>query len=154
MEGRIIQINISRGGVPKSPVQEAMLTFDGLSGDEQAHKSFHGGPRRALCLYSLELIRRLQSEGHPIYPGSIGENITTEGIDWEGIKPGVRLKMGDEVEIEISGYAPPCKAIAGSFAEGMFRRISQQENAGWSRVYARVINPGRMYVGQRVALVG
>lgn len=153
MEGRIIQINVSQGGVPKTPVPEALLTCTGLTSDKQAHSFYHGGPKRALCLYSLELIQKLQAEGHSIYPGSTGENITLEGIDWREMKPGVRLKVGDEVEIEISGYAPPCKAIAESFMNGAFWRISQKEHAGWSRVYARVISPGMMYAMQTVALV-
>ena len=37
---------------------------------------FHGGPERALCLFSLERILELQAEGHPIFPGAAGENIT------------------------------------------------------------------------------
>ena len=84
MEGRIFQLNVSNGGVPKLPVREALLTPDGLEGDRQAHPQIHGGPERALCLYALERILELQAEGHPIYPGSIGENITVCGLDWPG----------------------------------------------------------------------
>lgn len=54
------QINLSDGGVPKLPVWEASVGKEGLSGDRQRNLKFHGGPDRAVCLYSLELIERLQ----------------------------------------------------------------------------------------------
>src|SRR3982751_3906323 len=95
MEGYIFQLNCSDGGVPKRPVPEAQLTTTGLSCDKQAHPRFHGGPERALCLYSLENITRLQDEGHPIYPGSTGENLTISGLDWKRLAPGSRLAVGD-----------------------------------------------------------
>src|SRR5918911_5547890 len=101
MEGYIFQLNCSDGGVPKRPVREAELTTTGLTCDRQEHLDIHGGPERALCLYSLERIAQLQDEGHPIFPGSIGENVTVAGLDWSQLKPGIRLALGDEVVIEI-----------------------------------------------------
>ena len=50
-----------------------------------------GGPLAALCLYSLEVIQALQAEGHSIFPGSVGENITLSHLDWSRVTPGVRL---------------------------------------------------------------
>src|SRR3954468_21342900 len=126
MKGYIFQLNCSDGGVPKRPVAEAQLTATGLACDRQAHLKFHGGPDRALCLYSLEQITELQSEGHPIFPGSIGENLTLSGLDWKTLAPGSRLVIGDEVLIEIVSYASPCSTIKGSFAGGEFKRISQK----------------------------
>src|SRR4051812_3938757 len=52
--GRIVSVNISSGGVPKLPVTEARLGPTGLEGDSQRHRRIHGGPMRALCMYSLE----------------------------------------------------------------------------------------------------
>lgn len=150
MDGYIFQLNCSDGGVPKLPVQEAQLTPTGLARDRQEHLDIHGGPERALCLYALEQITRLQTEGHPIYPGSIGENVTVAGLDWSKLQPGSRLALGDEVIIEISSYAGPCKTIKGSFINGKFKRISQKKHPGESRLYARVLQTGRLEVGQRV----
>ncbi|HZH31854.1 MAG TPA: MOSC domain-containing protein [Pyrinomonadaceae bacterium] len=151
--GYIYQLNRSDGGAPKLPVEEAQLTETGLSGDRQRYKVFHGGPQRALCLYSLEVIQALQSEGHPIYPGSTGENVTIAGLDWAQLAPGRRLALGDEVVIELTSYASPCRNIRGSFAGGKFKRISQKERAGASRLYARVIRTGRLAVGQTVRVL-
>jgi MOSC domain-containing protein YiiM len=150
MNGRIFQLSRSGGGVPKLAVREAMLTPDGLEGDWQRNRRHHGGPERALCLYALERILELQGEGHPIFPGSVGENVTTVGLDWARLEPGARLALGDEVVVEISSYTNPCKIIAASFVEGGFKRISQKVHPGDSRLYARVLRPGRLSVGQLI----
>ena len=152
-EGYILQLNCSNGGVPKLAVEEAMLTPLGLAGDYQAKRKIHGGPERALCLYPIELIRQLQTEGHPIFPGSIGENVTVAGLDWSTLIPGIRLALGHEAVIEISSYTNPCKSIAASFNDGAFKRISQTNNPGWSRLYARVLQPGRLTAGQPVIVL-
>jgi len=152
-EGYIHQLNRSGGGVPKLPVGEAQLTPTGLSGDRQRYPLIHGGPQRALCLYSLEVIQALQAEGHPIYPGSTGENVTVAGLDWSELAPGRRLALGDEVVIELTSYTKPCRNIRGSFGDGKFKRISQKEHAGESRLYARVIRTGRLAVGQQVRVL-
>jgi MOSC domain-containing protein YiiM len=153
MDGYIFQLNCSDGGVPKSPVREAQLTPAGLSCDRQEHLKIHGGPERALCLYALEHITQLQDEGHPISPGSVGENVTVMGLEWSTLKPGSKLALGDEVIIEISSYAGPCRTIAGSFIDRKFKRISQKNHPGESRLYARVIQTGRLEVGQRVHVI-
>ena len=96
MTGRIFQLNSSPGGVPKLALREAEVTELGLSGDEHKFPDIHGGPERALCLYSLERILELQQEGHPIFPGAVGENVTISGIDWNKVTPGQRLALGNE----------------------------------------------------------
>jgi MOSC domain-containing protein YiiM len=58
--------------------------------------------------------------------------------------------LGDEVIIEISSYTAPCSTIGASFIGGKFKRISQKQHPGDSRLYARVIQTGRLETGQRV----
>ena len=82
---RVAQISVSAGGVPKRAVPAARVTTLGLEGDVQRNRKLHGGLERALCLFSLERIRALRAEGHPIQPGSIGENLTLEGLDWSRV---------------------------------------------------------------------
>ena len=153
MDGRIFQLNRSGGGVPKLGVREAFLSETGLEGDRQRDLRFHGGPDRALCLFPLELIIELQAEGHPVFPGSVGENVTTYGLEWSRIEPGSRLSLGDEALVEITSYTSPCKTIAASFAGGDFKRISQKVRPGDSRLYARVLRPGRLAVGDPIKLL-
>ena len=154
MKGRIHQLNRSQGGVPKLPVAEAALTEAGLEGDRQKHTAFHGGPERAVSLYSLEVIEKLRAEGHPISPGSTGENVTVSGLDWSLLSPGTRLALGDEAVVVITSYANPCGTIRGSFADGRMKRISQKIHPGDSRLYARVIRPGHLAAGQEVRVLG
>jgi MOSC domain-containing protein YiiM len=152
-EGRIFQLSVSDGGVPKLAVREASLTAEGLAGDRQRDRRFHGGPQRAVCLFSLERLLELQAEGHPVYPGSVGENVTVAGLDWSRLAPGARLALGDEAVVEVTSYTSPCRNIAASFSGGDFKRISQKVNPGHSRLYARVVRPGRLTVGQTVRLL-
>jgi MOSC domain-containing protein YiiM len=148
--GSVAAINISGGGVPKRRISGAQVSRSGLDNDTQDDKKHHGGPERAVCLYSLERIRSLQTEGHPIDIGTAGENVTVEGIDWDQIVPGVTLGIGDEVLLEIVSFTNPCKTIRASFIAGEFVRIAQKLHPGWSRVYARVLREGQVRFGDPV----
>jgi MOSC domain-containing protein YiiM len=153
MPAQIFQLNSSPGGVPKLPVPQVLVTELGLVGDGHRFPAIHGGPERALCLFSLDRILELQSEGHPIYPGAVGENVTISGLDWDRMTPGQQLALGEEVLVEITRYTTPCKTIAHTFTAGNYERIWQKVYPGYSRVYARVLQPGRLAVGQTVRLV-
>lgn len=142
MNARIAQISVSRGGVPKTAVPTARVTAEGLEGDAQRDREHHGGPERAVCLYSIEAIERLRAEGHSIAPGSIGENVTVEGLDWSALGPGNHLLLGNQVLVQVTRYTSPCLNIRGSFKDGEFARVSQKRHPGWSRVYARVLVEG------------
>ena len=85
MQARIFQINRSPGGVPKLPVQHADVTHFGIVGDDHEFPKIHGGLDKALCLFSLERILELQAEGHPIFPGAVGENVTIIGLNWSDV---------------------------------------------------------------------
>lgn len=146
----LFQINISDGGVPKLPVSSAEVGAVGVRGDRQRNLKHHGGPDRALCLYSLERIMALQREGHPIVPGATGENLTLAGLDWSTVKPGQRLRIGRQLEIETTRFTEPCRLIAGVFADGAFVRMLEDRYPGWSRLYARVVVPGAITVGDPV----
>jgi MOSC domain-containing protein YiiM/predicted enzyme related to lactoylglutathione lyase len=151
-EARVHRINVSRGGVPKRAIERGRVTRDGLEGDAQAKPEIHGGPTRALSLFAKERIDALAAEGHPIAPGTIGENLTLEGLDWDHIDPGARLRIGRHVRIEITGYAAPCRTIAGSFSDGRFGRLNQLKAPGWSRLYAAVIDEGEIRAGDAVVV--
>lgn len=149
----IAHINVSPGGVPKLPVPSARVTELGLHGDAQRDLEHHGGPERALCLFALEQIRALRAEGHPVSPGTIGENLTVEGLDWARVTPGSRLGLGEAVVIEVTRYTSPCFNIQKSFLDGDFSRVSQKKHPGSSRVYARVITTGDIKQGDPVRLL-
>ena len=151
--GRIVQISVSPGGVPKLPVPAARVTELGLEGDLHRDMEHHGGPERALCVFAMEQIRALRAEGHDVSPGAIGENLTVEGLDWGRVTPGSRLELGAGVLIEVTRYTSPCFKIKKSFADGDISRVSQKTRPGSSRVYARVLATGVIRQGDTVRLV-
>jgi MOSC domain-containing protein YiiM len=148
-KGILVSINTSDGGVPKRPVAECRIGVNGLAGDRQRDLRFHGGPSRAVCLYSVEVIQALQAEGHPIAIGSAGENLTLSGVDWDLMVPGKRVQVG-EVLLELTGFAHPCSNLVPYFREGQFTRISQKVHPGCGRVYARVLEEGAVRRGDPV----
>lgn len=151
VRGEVRSINVSDGGVPKLSRQGATVRTSGIEGDRQRDLRFHGGPDRAVSLYSLDLIDALRSEGHPIAEGTIGENLTIAGVPWTAMTPGVRVDVG-EVSLELTSYANPCRNIAGSFLQGQILRVSERRHPGWSRVYARVLREGVIAVGDPVTI--
>ena len=150
--GTIVSVNVSGGGVPKGRVAVAKVSRLGLQNDAQNDTKHHGGPERAVCVYSLERIRGLQAEGHPIEIGTVGENVTVEGIDWDLVVPGSHIRLGEQVRLEVASFTDPCKTIRESFIDGKFVRISQKLHPGWSRVYARVLSEGEIRSGDAVEL--
>ena len=153
VSGLIRSINVnSNGGVPKYPVESTKLCFGGVEGDRQNDLKHHGGPERAVCIYSLELIDALINEGHPINEGAVGENLTISGMDWSMLNSGSIVSIGESV-IEITSPAPPCKTIAYVFSDSSFSRISEKKFPGWSRWYARVKIEGIVSKGDSVQLI-
>jgi MOSC domain-containing protein YiiM len=149
----LAQINISKGGVPKRPIPSAKVFLEGIDGDIQKDKRYHGGPDRAICLFSMKLIDQLKAEGHSIYPGSTGENLSIFFDQYETLVPGVKLLIGNELKLEITSYAAPCKTIKSSFLNGIFIRISQKVFPNESRLYARVLQEGTINVGDSIQIV-
>ena len=136
--GRLLGIFASNGGVPKLPVESAQIDINGIVGDACNNKKHHGGPMKAICVLENELLVKLQSEGHPIQPGTTGENILVEGYNLEF---GKVFDVG-EVRLEVVSDATPCWKIADSFTEGDFSRMSNEKYPGDTRWYCKVLNTG------------
>ena len=157
--GQIASINVSHpGGVPKRPIDRTVITARGLIGDGQRSKEpVHGGPEKAVCLFGVEQIRRVNADGHHLYPGAIGENLTVSGLDLGGLASGDRLRIGDPASgpiIQLSDPAAPCKNIAGSFEDWRIARVSHKVRPEDSRWYARVLREGPVVSGDPIELLG
>lgn len=112
MKGTLEQLNVSNGGMPKYPVASASVTAGGVAGDAQANLKHHGGPNRAVCIYSEELYDWLREQGIDLSRGDVGENFTTRGLDLQKLKKGDRLKVGDACIVEITNVRVPCHQLA------------------------------------------
>lgn len=149
MNGTIIQVSVSPGGLPKLPVSGGLVSTLGLEGDGHAHPEIHGGPRKAILIASAEVVDELIRRGYPLFYGALGENLTTRGIALRDLRVGDRLRAGDAV-LEITQPRGPCKALH-KYGESLPREIyDSQVKAGdftsprWamSGLYACVISPG------------
>ena len=147
--GSILQINVSRGGIPKRPVTEAVVTPLGIQGDSCAHPQFHGGPKQALLFICSEAIDDLIAKGYPVFHGALGENLTTVGLDRRQMRAGQRYRIG-EVFVEFTKVRAPCAAL-DVYGPGIKAEIyDKQVKAGdpssprWaaSGFYAAVLKPG------------
>jgi len=149
--GRVALVHASDGGVPKRALDVADVGYRGVAGDRQHDRRNHGRVWQALCLWSAEVIDALRAEGHPVAPGTAGENLTLAGIDWSTMRPGTRLDVGDGGPlVETTMWAAPCTTIAGSFTERDFRRIDAVRQPGSARIYAKVLRDGVVRPGQPV----
>lgn len=66
---------------------------------------------RQVHLLQAELLDELAA--FRLAPGEMGENLTTRGIDLLGLPRGARLRVGAEVELEITGLRNPCVQLDG-----------------------------------------
>lgn len=152
MTGRIVQINISPGGVPKKPIPSGDLTPHGIEGDSWAHPTLHGGPRQAVLLIGLETIEGLQRLGYPVYPGALGENLTTVGLDYRQIRIGHRFRVRD-VLLEVTKLRVPCATLdiyGPSIKSELYDQQAKSGDSssprwGMSGFYARVIRAGTVW---------
>jgi MOSC domain-containing protein YiiM len=150
-QGTVAQVNASGGGVPKQPQPRVEVDRHGVVGDTQAERKHHGKPLQALSLWSSDVIDALCVEGHSVYPGAAGENVSVSGIDWATIRPGVRIDLGT-VRAEVSAFATPCAKNAQWFSDRDFKRIDHNLHPGWSRAYAWVIEGGEVAPGDAVVV--
>jgi MOSC domain-containing protein YiiM len=147
--GSILQINISPGGVPKGPIQEAEVTPLGIHGDSWAHPEIHGGPNQALLLITNEGTGELIGQGYPLFAGALGENLTTLGLDRRQMRIGQRYRVG-QVMLEITKMRAPCTQLdvyGPSIKQAIYDAQVQAGDAatprwGLAGFYARVLRGG------------
>jgi len=158
--GRILQVNTSRGGVPKRPILEGVLTFRGVDGDDWAHPEIHGGPKQAILLISNEEIEKLKAKGFPLFAGALGENLTTEGIPYSKLRAGQRFRAGTAV-LQLTKLRRPCDTL-NVYGPGIQAQLyDQQARAGdtssphWAigGFYAAVVSPGLVKAGDEIVLL-
>jgi MOSC domain-containing protein YiiM len=147
MPPTLVQINVSNGGMPKISVAEAKVSRDGVAGDWQNNRKYHGGPDRAVCLFSQELYTWLaEQHGITLQPGSVGENFTTIGVDLQALSKGDRLRVGQCV-IEITEVRVPCKSLL-QWNSKLPQVI--QGHSGW---VAKVIQEATVRPGDEIELL-
>jgi MOSC domain-containing protein YiiM len=161
MRGQVLQVNVSSGGLPKRPLSVAFAGRLGLTGDSHAHPTIHGGPFRAILLIAAETINDLITRGYPIFPGAMGENLTTRGINLHDLRIGDRLRAGAAL-LEITQPRGPCTQldVYGSSIKGEIydEQVRDEDPAsdrwGMSGLDASVIEEGEVRPGDVIELLG
>lgn len=147
MQAVLVQLNTSNGGMPKRPVPSALVTKDGVAGDWQKNRKYHGGPDRAVCIYSEELYAWLRDQGTDLASGSVGENFTTRGLDLLKLKIGYRLRVGGTCVIEITKVRVPCNQLRKWDADLPELIVGR---SGWM---AKVVEEGVVTAGDSIGVI-
>ena len=159
MRGTIVQVNVSPGGIPKRAIASAELTPAGIVGDAWRFP-FHGGQRKAILLVTTEGIDEVVAQGFSLFPGALGENLTTCGLDRRALRFGQRLRAGTAV-IQLTQIRTPCATLnvygagiqAAIYDAGVQSGDPASPRWGLSGFYASVMRPGTVNPGDAIALL-
>lgn len=141
--GKITGICISeKRGVQKHLITEANIVCDwGIEGDA------HGGKwHRQISLLSKEKVDAFKAKGADIHPGSFGENLIVEGVDFSSMPVGTRFVIGDVV-LEMTQIGKECHNHCLIY-KTMGDCIMPREG-----VFAEVITGGHIKIGQEVTCI-
>ena len=146
-----------RSAILKAPVDgRVLLRTLGLEGDQQADRRYHGGPEKAVYLYSAEHYpfwqRALKSDAS-LPPGTFGENLTIGGFE-RGLEQ--ELRVGDVLEIggarvQLTTPRQPCWKLETRMGLAGFSKAFLE--SGRIGSYARVLEEGEVGAGDELRVV-
>jgi MOSC domain-containing protein YiiM len=151
------QISTRRGrpmisAIVKEPV-EGRVRVEGvnIAGDEQADRTVHGGPDKAVYAYAREDTDWWEEiSGAELPNGVFGENLTTEGVDVSGAIIGERWRIGT-VELEVCQPRLPCSKLGTRF--GDMRMVKAFARASRPGAYMRIVTEGDLRQGDEITIV-
>jgi MOSC domain-containing protein YiiM len=152
--GRPLPVGLFRGNTIKSAIGKApvegrvRVAGVNLDGDDQADRSVHGGPDKAVYAYAAEDTAWWEAElGRELGPGAFGENLTVEGVDVSGAVIGERWRLGT-VELEVCQPRFPCFKLGLRFGDPkMLKRFTRAERPG---AYLRIVREGEIGAGDPI----
>jgi MOSC domain-containing protein YiiM len=145
IKAQIVAVSISdrKGEVKHNVPQARLLVEHGLEGDAHAD-----GSHRQVSLLALESIDKMRAAGAQVNPGDFAENLTTQGLDLPSLPVGTLLKVGPEVELEVTQIGKTCHAGC-AIRELVGDCIMPREG-----IFARVLKEGMVAPGDAVELLG
>jgi MOSC domain-containing protein YiiM len=138
-----------RSAIGKAPVDgRVRVAGVNVAGDDQADRSVHGGPDKAIYAYASEDTAWWEAElDRELGPGAFGENLTVEGIDVSGAVIGERWRLGT-VELEVCQPRFPCFKLGLRFGDPkMLKRFTRAERPG---AYLRIVREGEIGAGDPI----
>ena len=142
----------AKSAIWKSPVPGRVAVRGvNLEGDDQADRTVHGGPDKAVYAYAIEDVRWWEAElGRSLVYGEFGENLTTEGIDVNAALIGERWAIGSAI-LEVAGPRVPCWRLGARMDDKFFPRRFVQ--AGRPGAYLRIVGEGHLGAGDEIRVV-
>jgi MOSC domain-containing protein YiiM len=122
-----------------------------LDGDDQADRTVHGGPEKAVYAYAAEDIEWWEGEvGRPLGPGAFGENLTVRGLPVSDALIGDRWGVGSTL-LEVCQPRYPCFKLGLRMGDPLFvKRFGDANRPG---AYLRILEEGDVGRGDAVELV-
>jgi MOSC domain-containing protein YiiM len=129
-----------KGGVP-----HATLRLQGFEGDGQGDLVNHGGPDKAVCVFSFdEYPHWEQVLQRPLPPGSFSENLTIRGLDDADACIGDVFQAGGAL-LQVAQPRMPCAKLAAKLGEPqLVKWIADANRTGF---YMRVLTEGSVARG-------
>jgi MOSC domain-containing protein YiiM len=142
--GRIIAVSIShRKGERKQNVASVRMILDhGIDTDAHA-----GNWHRQVSLLGIESIRKIRAKGIEVEPGDFAENITTEGICLHTLPIGTRLRLGEDVLVEVTQIGKTCHHGCAIFQQ-VGDCVMPKEG-----IFVRVLEAGVVKPGDRIEIL-
>src|SRR5215510_1316497 len=162
--GKVLSVNVgpvrefdyngrpAKSAIWKSPVLGRVAAHGvNLAGDDQADRTAHGGPDKAVYAYAIEDARWWEQEiRRALAAGEFGENLTTEGIDPNQALVGERWQIGTTV-LEVSEPRIPCWRLGVRMNDKMFpRRFTAALRPG---SYLRIVVEGDVGAGDEIEVI-
>jgi len=111
----------------------------GVDGDAHAGKTVQHRSRvardpsapnlRQVHLLQAELFDQLVQRDHAVFPGDLGENVTTRGIDLLALPTGTLLQLGETARVELTGLRNPCSQL-DRFQPGLSGNVLERDANG------------------------
>ncbi|HAA80482.1 MAG TPA: MOSC domain-containing protein [Thermoanaerobacter sp.] len=142
---KVVSVNISeKKGTVKKPIEKGYFRENhGLEGDAHA-----GRGHRQVSLLAEESIEKMKAKGiWDLAAGKFAENITTEGIELYTLPVGTKLKVGEEVILEISQIGKKCHEACE------IRKITGDCIMPKEGVFARVLKSGFIKPGDEIIVI-
>jgi MOSC domain-containing protein YiiM len=144
--GRQVSTSIWKHPVPGPRRLEGI----NLMGDEQADRTVHGGPDKAVYAYALEDLEWWAAQlDASVQPGLMGENLTTRGVPVTQAVVGERWHVGTAV-LQVAQPRIPCYKLGLRLGDPRFP--PRFAAAGRPGAYLRVLVPGEVGPGDRVTV--
>jgi MOSC domain-containing protein YiiM len=136
----------------KTPVAgRVALRGVNFAGDDQADRTVHGGPDKAVYAYAREDYDYWRThEGLDVEPALFGENLTVEGVDLSNALIGERWSVGSTL-LEVAQIRLPCFKLGIRLGDPRFPRRFQ--HVGRMGAYLRVVQEGDVGAGDPIEVV-